>query len=176
MSVRFLLSGWAIIKGIPHALRTPQFHGLDFFEPENIERFVQRVESVSSNSIRQFGTMNPAQMLHHLNLAIGSGVGMVDLPDESFYLSRNLFRWILVDWYPEQPRGLRMPLTFIINLNEQFDLDIEKQQLIKAIRKAGSMRDSNEWEPHPMFRKLTAKEWGKLYQIHIDYHLRQFSA
>ena len=32
------------------------------------------------------------------------------------------------------------------------------------------------WKPHPMFGKMTPKEWGKLLQIHVDYHLRQFAA
>ena len=27
-----------------------------------------------------------------------------------------------------------------------------------------------------MFGKMTPKEWGKLLQIHVDYHLRQFAA
>jgi len=27
-----------------------------------------------------------------------------------------------------------------------------------------------------MFRKMTLPEWGKLLQIHIDYHLKQFAA
>jgi hypothetical protein len=26
---------------------------------------------------------------------------------------------------------------------------------------------------HPMFGTMTIKEWGKLLQIHIDYHLTQ---
>jgi hypothetical protein len=30
--------------------------------------------------------------------------------------------------------------------------------------------------PHPMFGKLKVAEWGKLLQIHIDYHLKQFAA
>jgi len=27
-----------------------------------------------------------------------------------------------------------------------------------------------------MFGKMTLEEWGKLLQIHVDYHLRQFAA
>jgi Protein of unknown function (DUF1569) len=37
-------------------------------------------------------------------------------------------------------------------------------------------RTADAWKPHPMFGKMTAKEWGKLLQIHVDYHLRQFAA
>jgi len=43
------------------------------------------------------------QMLHHLNLACGGSQGFYDLPDESYLISRTLFKWILVDWYSEQP-------------------------------------------------------------------------
>jgi len=37
-------------------------------------------------------------------------------------------------------------------------------------------RSPDDWGPHSMLGKLTVKEWGKLMQIHIDYHLRQFAA
>jgi Protein of unknown function (DUF1569) len=37
-------------------------------------------------------------------------------------------------------------------------------------------RTEGAWKPHPMFGKMTPKEWGKLLQIHVDYHLRQFAA
>jgi hypothetical protein len=46
-------------------------------------------------------------MLHHLNLACGGSQGFYDLPDESYLISGTLFKWILVDWYSEQPFGLR---------------------------------------------------------------------
>jgi hypothetical protein len=37
-------------------------------------------------------------------------------------------------------------------------------------------RSLDDWGPHPMFGSMTVEEWGKLLQIHIDYHLRQFAA
>lgn len=49
--------------------------------------------------------MSVSQMLHHLNLACGSPLGFYTLPDESYLVSRTLFRWMLVDWFPEQPVG-----------------------------------------------------------------------
>jgi hypothetical protein len=41
---------------------------------------------------------------------------------------------------------------------------------------AWNARTTDAWEPHPLFGKMTPKEWGKLSQIHVDYHLRQFAA
>jgi len=120
--------------------------------------------------------MSVAQMLHHLNLACGGSLGFYALPDESYSVSRTVFRWILVDWFPEQPVGLRLPKGFKIPHSAQFDFDFEKQQLLKILDAAWHARSSADWAPHPMFGAMTVEEWGKLLQIHIDYHLRQFAA
>jgi hypothetical protein len=40
-------------------------------------------------------------MLHHLNLACGGSLGFYDLPDESYLTARTVFRWILIDWFPD---------------------------------------------------------------------------
>jgi Protein of unknown function (DUF1569) len=171
---RLFASGWAILKYIPKSFMVKQVNGLDFFLPANIAILVSRVGQLRPNSVRQWGTMEPAQMLHHLNLAVGSGIGFYDLRDESYLLSRTVFRWVLVDWFPEQPIGLRLPLNFIIRPFEKFSFDAEQRQLVKIIEAAGATRSAADWSPHPMFGKMSYKEWGKLLIIHIDYHLRQF--
>jgi len=71
--------------------------------------------------------MEPAQMFHHLNLAFGGALGYFDLPDESYLLSRTFFKWLLVDWFPEQPVGLRLPLNFVIPHDQYFDFDKEQR-------------------------------------------------
>jgi hypothetical protein len=81
-----------------------------------------------------------------------------------------------VDWYPEQPVGLRLPKGFKIPRGATFDFDFEKEQLLKILDAAWHARSTADWQPHPMFGPVTVKEWGKLLQIHIDYHLRQFAA
>jgi len=70
--------------------------------------------------------MSVAQMLHHLNLACGGSLGFYALPDESYSVSRTVFRWILVDWFPEQPVGLRLSKGFNIPHSAQFDFEFEK--------------------------------------------------
>jgi hypothetical protein len=120
--------------------------------------------------------MSVAQMLHHLNLACGGSLGFYALPDESYFVSRTVFRWILVDWLPEQPVGLRLPKDFKILLTAQFDFEFKKQQLLKILDVAWQARFRADWRPHPMFGKMTPAEWGKVLQIHIDHHLKQFAA
>jgi len=171
-----LLSGVAIVRYIPRAFRVQQVDGNLFFTEEKRQEYRRRVESVTPHSPRQWGTMEPEQMLHHLNLARGASLGLYNLPDESYLTSRSFFKWILVDWFPEQPIGLRLPAGFKIPHSQRFDFAYEKAQLLKILDAAWNARTADAWKPHPMFGKMTTKEWGKLLQIHVDYHLRQFAA
>jgi len=173
-NMRLLASTWAIIKYIPRSFIVPRVNGLDFYRPERIAGFVARVNHVQPDTRRCWGTMKPEQMLHHLNLAVGGGLGFYDLPDESYWVSRTFFRWILVDWYSEQPVGLRLPLNFVIQPEEKYDFAFEKSRLIEVIQTAGRATSAADFRPHPMFGRMSYKEWGKLLDIHIDYHLRQF--
>ena len=170
----FWMSGLAMLKYIPGSFRVKQVDGMAFFTESKHDEFRNRVLRTTPANPRQWGTMNVSQMLHHLNLACGSALGFYKLPDESYLVSRTLFRWILVDWFPEQPVGLRLPKGFKIPHGAEFDF--EKQQLLKIVDAAWHARSPNDWRPHPMFGQMTLSEWGKLLQIHIDYHLKQFAA
>jgi hypothetical protein len=172
----FWMSGLAIVKYIPRSFRVKQVDGMAFYTDAKHDEFRNRVFQTTPANPRQWGTMSVAQMLHHLNLACGGSLGFYALPDESYLVSRTAFRWILVDWFPEQPVGLRLPKGFKIPHTAQFDFDFEKQQLLKILDAAWRARSASDWGPHPMFGTMTVKEWGKLLQIHIDYHLRQFAA
>jgi hypothetical protein len=172
----FWMSGLAMLKYIPRWLRVKQVDGMAFFTDAKHDEYKSRILKITPGNPQHWGTMTVPQMLHHLNLACGAALGFYKLPDESYLISRTLFRWILVDWFPEQPVGLRLPKGFKIPHAAQFDFDVEKQQLLKILDAAWHARSADDWRPHPMFGAMTVAEWGKLLQIHIDYHLRQFAA
>jgi hypothetical protein len=161
----FWITGIAIARYIPRAFRVKQVDGSQFFTEEKRQEYRRRVESVTPNSRRQWGTMEVDQMLHHLNLACGGSQGFYDLPDESYLISRTIFKWILVDWYPEQPVGLRLPTGFKIPHSQRFEFAYEKSQLLKILEVDWNARTEDAWNSHPMFGKMTPTEWGKLLQI-----------
>jgi hypothetical protein len=167
----FWITGLAILKYIPRSFRAKQIDGMVFFAESKHNEFRDRVLAMTPTSPRQSGTMNVAQMLHHLNLASGGALGFYKVPDESYLVSRTLFRWILVDWFAEQPTGLRLPKGFKIPHAAEFDFEYEKRQLLKIVDAAWNARSPGDWGPHPMFGTMSPSEWGKLLQIHIDYHL-----
>ena len=172
----FWLTGLAILRYIPRSRRVKRIDGMAFFTDGKYTEFRSRILQISDANPRQWGTMSVSQMLHHLNLACGGSLGFYTLPDESYLLSRTLFRWILIDWFSEQPTGLLRPKDFKIPHEAQFEFDLEKPQLLKILERAWNARSATDWQPHPMLGKMTLAEWGKLLQIHIDYHLKQFAA
>ncbi len=80
LSSDFWITGIAIARYIPRAFRTKQIDGNLFFAEEKRQEYRRRVESVTLNSRRKWGTMEVDQMLHHLNLACGGSQGFYDLP------------------------------------------------------------------------------------------------
>ena len=175
-SRNLLTSALAIVRYIPRAFGVKQVDGNLFFTEQKRQEYRRRLDRVTPHSKRQWGTMEVDQMRHHLNLDCGASLGFYNLADESYLLSRTFFRWILVDWFPEQPVGLRLPAGFKIPPGQRFDFAHEKAQLLKILEADWNARTAAAPKPHPMFGKMTPEEWGKLLQIHLDYHLRQFAA
>jgi hypothetical protein len=171
-----LMSGVAMARDIPRALRLKPVDGSLFFTEEKLHEYRQRVEGVTPQSPRRWGTMEVDQMLHHLNLACGGSLGFYDLPDESNLLTRTVGKWVTVDWFQEQPVGLRIPKGFKIQRSQRFDFAYERAQLLSILETARHARTDEAWKPHPLFGRMTARQWGKLLQMHLDYHLRQFAA
>ena len=171
-----LASTWPIIKATLKESFMQKIKGRDFFTPTMLQAFTERINKLTPQSQRQWGTMTPGQMLHHLNLATGSALGYFDLPDESYLLSRTLFKWILVDLLSVQPKGLQIPLNFKIPPTERFDFEHEKTLLLEIINKACNSKTTANWGPHLLFGVMSDNEWGRLLMMHIDYHLKQFAA
>ncbi|MDE1162328.1 MAG: hypothetical protein PW792_10340 [Acidobacteriaceae bacterium] len=174
LTVDFWRTGGAMVRYVPRALRKPQVNGMAFFTDAKLNEYKSRIAMLSPATLTVWGTMTVDQGLHHLNLACGHPNGFYTLPDESYLASRTVFRWILVDWFPEQPQGLRLPAGFRIAHEEHFDFFVERDRLVEIIESAWSRRAADQWGPHCTFGKMSLWEWGKLLQIHIDYHLRQF--
>ncbi len=99
----FWMSGLAIARYVPHSFRVRRVDGYVFFTEVKRTEFRSRIERLTENALRHWGTMNVGQMLHHLNLACGGSLGFYRLPDESYLVSRTIFKWILVAGFLSSP-------------------------------------------------------------------------
>ena len=72
--------------------------------------------------------------------------------------------------------GYGSPPATKSHIHRDLNLLMRGHSLLKILEVNWNARTEDAWKPHPMFGKMTPKEWGKLLQIHVDYHLRQFAA
>lgn len=165
-----------MLRYLPSAIQQSHVDGMAFFSEAKLSEYHSRIAALTPTSAHCWGTMTVDQGLHHLNLACGHAHGFYEIEDESYLTSRTVFRWILVDWFSQQPVGLRLPKGFKVARDQHFQFYEEQAQLLEIIEAAWNKRSESDWGPHCMFGKMSLWEWGKLLQIHIDYHLSQFGA
>jgi hypothetical protein len=117
--------------------------------------------------------MSVAQMLQHLNLAIGSGLGYYTLEDKSSFISRGFNKFMILEVLKRFPINTTTPST--LKVTDNFDVDVEKKHLLEILAKAAATKTDADWQRHTYFGKMTRKQWGKLIMIHCNHHFQQFS-
>ncbi len=146
----------------------------NFYDIKNYQALLKRLDKIDTNSERKWGSMTTAQMLHHLNLAIGSGIGYYDLPDNSNLLSRTVNQFMVLNMLKRFPIGTKTAIPLKVENNE-FDFEKEKKQLREILSKAFQTKTNKDWRKHTYFGKMSKKDWGKLIMIHCNHHFQQFS-
>lgn len=143
----------------------------NLFVPAVKQEVIERIHKLTPQSQRQWGKMDVAQMLAHLQLPIGIAFG-THQPKGSFLLRLigPLFKSKLWDEKPYK-QGLPTDPTFIMTGIAK-DFEKEKQALLEMVSRFSE--DSIVGEKHPVFGKLTKENWSKATWKHIDHHLKQF--
>jgi len=91
---------------------------------------------------------------------------------------KSVLKWVAL-WAPlPWPRGFKTVPELDQRAGgtppEEFDKDMrELQNLVNRFTQ--QPRDF-QWQPHPQFGHLSDREWMRLAYLHMDHHLRQFSA
>jgi hypothetical protein len=145
----------------------------DFFDSTNYKNLISRLDKITDSSKRKWGEMNVAQMIHHLNLAIGSGIGYYTLEDKSSFLSRGFNQFMILNVLEKFPINTKTPTT--LKVTKTFNFQTEKKLLFEILSKAFATKNNSDWQKHTYFGKMTRKQWGKLVMIHCNHHFQQFS-
>lgn len=146
---------------------------LDFYNENVFLSILNRLGKVNSDAARKWGEMDVAQMIHHLNVAIGSGLGYYDLPDSGNFITKTFNKWMILSVLKRFPSVSKTAST--LKVTAKYDLDTEKKQLKEILEKAFQTKTNADWNAHTYFGQLTRKQWGKLIVIHCNHHFQQFS-
>jgi hypothetical protein len=143
------------------------------FDPVDRAEILGRINALQPEGARQWGTMNPAQMLCHCGLALETATG--DRPMKQKFLGKLLMPFIRSSVLGEKPFSKNGPTdpTFIASGDRDFTA--ERARLLELIQRFAERGDPEAAKAtHAFFGKLSGQEWGELMYKHIDHHLRQF--
>ena len=134
---------------------------------------IDRINKLSPDSGRQWGTMTVSQMLAHCNEPFKQVFGRVKLKRTfAGVLFGGFAKKMVTNEKPFKP-GLPTDKNFIIKEDKNFRE--EKNKLVENIRNFGEAKGKGfTQDPHPFFGKMTVEEWDNLFYKHLDHHLRQF--
>jgi hypothetical protein len=147
----------------------------NLFEKEAVEEIISRIDALQPTSQRQWGKMDPAQMMAHCCAALDMASGRLNL--KRVLIGRLLGPFVRPIFSNEKPFSRNNPTAKELVFSTPQDFQRERELLREKIRQfheGGEAKCTRH--PHPFFGPLTPQEWSRGMYKHLDHHLRQFGA
>ena len=145
------------------------------FDTEAYNEINSRLNSLTSQSKRQWGKMDAAQMLAHCKEAFK--VPLSEKSPPKIYPFA-LFGWMMKSkLYDDVPWKQNLPTAPNFKINDSRVFDKEKAELTALISRFHQSSPAVvEKIVHPVFGKFTGGQWGMAMYKHLNHHLKQFGA
>lgn len=145
----------------------------NLFDPAVKQEIIERINKLTPQSQRQWGKMDAAQMLAHVQVPIGVAQGTHTVKGN--WLMKLILPFFKKMLYDEKPWKQSLPTdkTFIMT-GQSKEFEKEKNILLEMVNRFTESNMINE--KHPVFGKLTKEQWSKATWKHLDHHLKQFGA
>lgn len=141
------------------------------FETEAYEEIMERLNTLNPESQRQWGKMSIGQMAWHCQFPL-----KIAVKNEDRGVSGNpLIRWFFKkSLYNDKLWRKGLPTAPNLVAREEKSFDEEMPILKQLVKDCHEVKDRQNWNPHPLFGKMTRQQWGQMEYKHLDHHLRQF--
>lgn len=142
-----------------------------FFDPAVNAQLRERLDRIGPDTPRQWGTMNSAQMLRHMDEAFRMALGEVRMADQSNFLTRWSKRFVIgpMPWSKNLPtaKGLRFQADAV-------EFHAARKALLESWDRMYRSPEDHAYGDHPLFGPMTRADYDKLMAKHTEHHLRQF--
>ena len=147
----------------------------DTIEGSVKEGLTARINKLTPTTEKHWGSMDVTQMLTHMNDAFRIALGMKPAIDKSNFFTHYVMFPAAVYVLPSWPKGeaTAPELDQQREGSKPRDFYTELEFLLKMID-VFNERENTKLKPHPMFGKLTKKQWADLLVKHLNHHLNQF--
>ena len=141
------------------------------WQNETRNEIVGRVRNLSAEKRPQWGKLTAPQMLAHISDQVRMALGDVAARRGSGWMSVPPFNYLMIYVVP-WPHGAKGPFEAFTTKSATWDADLQK--LLSLIQRFDEKRDQQSWPEHPLFGKLSGKDWAALSYKHLNHHLGQF--
>jgi uncharacterized protein DUF1569 len=136
---------------------------------------MRRLSRLAPASPRQWGKMNPAQMMAHCSAALEVACG--DRAMKQALIGRVLSPFVKSSVLGEKDMSRNAPTDPTFKIVEDRDFEAERQRLSTLVDRFQQRgQAAADGLVHSFFGRLSGEEWGRLMYKHLDHHLRQFNA
>ncbi len=141
------------------------------FDREAYQEIMARIDRLSPETRRLWGKMSVGQMAWHCQFPL-----KIAIKNEDRGLSGNpLVRWFFKkSLYNDKLWRKNLPTAPGLKATEEKDFETEVIKLKDLVKQCYAIKNRTDWNPHPLFGKLTHRQWGQMEYKHLDHHLRQF--
>lgn len=145
----------------------------NLYQKEDVKNIISRLERLTIDSERKWGTMSVSQMLVHLNVSLEPALGL-KFPKRKL-IGRFLSPILKMVYLNKKPmiKNSRTNDSYVVTGEYDFE-DAMKKAIDMVILFHENGPEKCTVHPHPYFGKLTPEEWAILKWKHYDHHLRQF--
>ena len=136
---------------------------------------LSRLQRLAPDSTRQWGRMTPHQAICHLSDSFRSMMSPSPISSASNLYTRTFVRWFAIHSRLPWPHGVktRPEVDQEIGGTRPVEFGRDRRELERLIERF-AQRTREDMQPHPMFGRLSTREWQRWGYLHLDHHLRQF--
>jgi hypothetical protein len=145
------------------------------FTEQTKSEIYKRLDELTPETKGQWGSMNVTQMLTHMNDAFRISLGMKETKDKSNFFWNKILFPVSIYWMGFFPKNADAP----VEINQQKEGSKPRDfytelEFLKKMMDIFNEREEEKLKPHPLFGKLSKKQWRDLFVVHFNHHLKQF--
>jgi hypothetical protein len=143
-------------------------------DPSTRGDIIRRLEALSPDNRRLWGMMELPRMIAHLGDQIRIALGDIAVRRVYGPLRFAPTRYLVLHVMPWPKAKAKSPPEALTTQPTDFDSD--RTTLLSLIERFAATPEADLVPVHPLFGRMTARDWDVLTWRHIDHHLRQFDA
>jgi len=135
---------------------------------------LQRISFVTSASAPRWGQMDAKAMLTHLKQSALMALGELPVASKGKRAFQVFPIKHLILHVAPFPKGA--PTAPELLIPDPASVDAIRSELVSLVERIGAGPREGDGPVHPLFGRLSFREWGVAMYKHTDHHLRQFGA